>query len=102
MSNVKPGDFARVVGSRHGNNGKMCFVEQAPGHWDYVEGELCWFWLVTLLDASQVRMHSDVFERCGFGERVWGNDKRLRRIDPPPEDSSTQVITETKVPCLVT
>jgi hypothetical protein len=92
-TNVKPGDFARVVNSKNGNNGKMCFVEDLPGHEDTVEGELCWFWMVTLLNPCNVRQPSNEFRQESFGGRVWGNDRKLRRVDPPADDTE---VAETK------
>lgn len=83
--NVQPGDFARVIGSLIGNDGCLCYIEHLPGEWD--DGE--WMWQVTLLEPALV---SDGARACRqeAGSMCRANDARLRRVDPPPSEDSTE------------
>lgn len=93
MSNVKPGDIARVINSDNGNEGRTCYVE-GPGYMDAVDG---WCWWCVLLQPSKAEDGHGRLVRMEAGEHVWGRDTKLRRIDPPADETSDTVVREWEV-----
>jgi len=85
VSNVKPGDVARVTRDDYGNVGAIVLVEEEQNY-------ICQYGMVWQCVALQPLRGTETGARedaCSFapGERVDYPDAWLRRVDPP-EDAS--------------